>query len=308
MERGSLKNRLFILCLTLFLAVSTALYFIPSERDDKALAEDIAAIKLFHEVTTQSTSGLSVEFVNVGQGDCTFISCNGRNMLIDSGEGEYHQLVGDFLRKRNVTHFDYVLLSHPHSDHAGGMKKIIENYSIGTFLLPDVKGMNMEKDDPYFDMLSQLEEKGVYGKTVTAGEIYRLSDAEIEILGPLRTDDEENETSVICMLKYGESKFLFTGDAPVSEELDLIESGADLDCDVLKVSHHGSNDATSDEFLDCARPEYAVISVAEYNEYRHPHGKTLKKLLRRDISVYRTDKNGTVRFRIPHKNSEIMLP
>lgn len=308
MEKESLKNKLFILCLALIFIVSTVIYFIPSERNNKRWAEDIGAMKLFYEVTTENTSGLTVEFVNVGQGDCTFISCNGRNMLIDGGESEYNQIIHDFLQKRKVTHFDYVLLSHPHSDHGGGMEAIIRNYSIGTFLLPEVNQKSIEKDDFYFDVLSQIEENDVQSKIVTAGETFRLSDAEIEILGPLGNSDEENEMSVVCMLKYGKGRFLFTGDTPESEEKDLIESGADLDCDVLKVSHHGSKDATSYEFLKEASPDYAVISVGEYNEYKHPHGKTIKNLLKHDITIYRTDKDGTVKFRIPDEKSEIILP
>jgi len=307
MERGSLKNKLFILCLALILIVSVVFFFIPSERNNR-WAEDIGAVKLFYEVTTESTSGLTVEFVNVGQGDCAFISCNGRNMLIDCGESEYNQILQDFFDKRKVTHFDYVLLSHPHSDHGGGMEEIIENYSIGTFLLPEVNEENMEKDDFYFDIFSQLEENNVQSKTVSAGETYRISDAEIEILGPVEKSSEENEMSVVCMLKYGKSNFLFTGDTPEYEEKELIESGADLDCDVLKVSHHGSSDATSDEFLKETSPDYAVISVGKYNEYKHPHGKTIKNLLKHDVVIYRTDKDGTIKFRVADEKSEIILP
>ena len=307
MERRSLKNKLFILSLGLFFLVSTILYFIPSVRSNENWAEDLAKANLFYKVTTEKHSGLTVEFINVGQGDCTLISCDGINMLVDCGEKEHYQIVIDYLRKRNITHFDYVLLSHPHSDHGGGMKEIIENYSIGNFLLPQINEGSPEKNDFYFEMISALEEKEVSHKQVTAGEIYTLSDAEIEILGPLETSDDENEMSVVCMLKYGDKKFLFTGDAPVSEELDLIENGADLDCDVLKVSHHGSKDATSDEFLRKATPEYAVIGVGEYNEYRHPHWKTVKKLMKKDIAIYRTDRDGTIKFRVPDKASEIIV-
>lgn len=307
MERRSLKNKLFILFLVIFFLVSTILYFIPSVRSNENWAEDLAKANLFYEVTTEKHSGLTVEFINVGQGDCTLISCNGKNMLIDCGEKEHYQIVRDYLGMRNITHFDYVLLSHPHSDHGGGMKEIVENYSIETFLLPQVNEENLEKDDFYYHILLSIEKNNISDKQVKAGEIYRLSDAEIEILGPLETSDDENEMSVVCMLKYGDKKFLFTGDAPVSEELDLIENGVNLDCDVLKVSHHGSKDATSDEFLRKATPEYAVIGVGEYNEYRHPHWKTVKKLMKKDIAIYRTDRDGTIKFRVPDKASEIIV-
>lgn len=291
----------------MFFLVSAVLYFIPSLKGNENWAETLAEMNVFYEVTTEKHSGLTVEFINVGQGDCTLISCDGRNMLIDCGEKEHYQIVRDYLRKRNITHFDYVLLSHPHSDHGGGMKEIIENYSIGNFLLPQINEESLEKNDFYFEILSTLEEKEVSHKNVKKEEIYRLSDAEIEILGPLEINDEENEMSVVCMLKYGDSKFLFTGDAPVSEELDLVENGVNLDCDVLKVSHHGSNDATSDEFLRRATPDYAVIGVGEYNEYRHPHWKTVRKLMKKDIAIYRTDRDGTIKFRVPDKNSGITV-
>ncbi len=308
MGRKSLKNKLFILFLLIFFLVSVVLYFIPSVKEDEKWAEKLAELNVFYQVATENNSGLTVEFVNVGQGDCTFISCNGKNMLIDSGESEYYQIVEDFLKKRKITHFDYVLLSHPHSDHGGGMEKVIDNYSIGAFLLPDVNEKSIETDDFYINMMLSLRERDISYKKVAVGETYILSDAEIEILGPVSISDEENEMSVVCMLKYGDKKFLFTGDTPVNEELQLIESDVNLDCDVLKVSHHGSNDATSDEFLSKADPDYAVISVGEYNEYKHPHGKTVKKLMRNNVSIYRTDRDETIRFRIPDKNSEIILP
>ncbi len=307
MERRSLKNKFFILSLLLFFLVSTILYNIPSLKVNEKWAEDLAKANLFYEVTTKKHSGLTVEFINVGQGDCALISCDGKNMLVDCGEKEHVQIVRDYLKKRNITHFDYVLLSHPHSDHGGGMEEIIENYSIGTFLLPEVNEESLEKDDFYRQMLLSLEEKEVSGKQVTAGEIYRLSSAEIEILGPLENSEDTNEMSVVCMLKYGNKKFLFTGDTPISEEFELMENGVNLDCDVLKVSHHGSKDATCDEFLNKATPDYAVISVGEYNEYRHPHWKTVKKLMKKDVAIYRTDRDGTVKFRIPDKNSDIIV-
>ncbi len=118
--------------------------------------------------------------------------------------------------------------------------------------------------------------------------------------------EEINNMSVVAMVEYGDNKLLFTGDVERKGEELMLSDGIDLDCDILKVSHHGSKDSSGADFIKAASPRFAVISVAEYNEYNHPNGKTLKTLLKEDVNIYRTDFDGTVSFYAESPDSEIV--
>ncbi len=307
------KNKYTILIIALIVLISGVVTYFQNNADeaetttDTNWAEDLANAGILPGSTGGSTSsGLSVEFIDVGQGDCTLITCNGKNMLIDCGESEYYQIVKSYLKNKNITRLDIVVATHPHSDHIGGMYMLIEDFDIGTFVMPKLTKSSTPTTKTYLKMISALKEKSVSPEYSQVGKTYYLSDTEIEILGPVENSDELNDMSVVCMLKYGKSKFLFTGDAETAAETAMMNNGADLKCNVLKVGHHGSNTSSSERFLKKADPDVAVISVGEDNEYYHPHTKILDRLLKRDVTIYRTDKDGTLRFYVLSETSDII--
>lgn len=316
MSERKRRNKLAVLILALVVLVSVVFTYLTKENGEASheanttsWAEELANAGLFHGQTESSYSaGLSVEFIDVGQGDCTLVTCDGKSMLIDCGEEEYYQIVRNYLENKRISRLDIVVASHPHTDHMGGMYKLIEDFEIGTFIMPETEKEDTPTTELYQKMISALKEKEITPEYSQAGKNYYLSDAEIEILGPVKNAEELNDMSVVLMLKYGKSKFLFTGDAEEDEEIDVIESGADLKCNVLKVAHHGSDKSSCEKFLKEANPDAAVISVGEYNEYYHPHTVVLERLLEKDVSIYRTDEDGTVRFYVPSETSDITYP
>ena len=304
---GKRKNKDTRIIFVLILLISGIItYFQNNGETEHNWAQDFADAGILPGETTPS--GLTVEFIDVGQGDCTLISCDGKNMLIDCGEREYYQVVKNYLQGKGITRLDIVVATHPHSDHIGGMYMLIEDFDIGTFIMPKTSKGNTPTTKTYLNMISSLKEKSVSPDYSVVGKTYNLSDAEIEILGPVKDSDDLNNISVVCMLRYGKSKFLFTGDAETPVELDMIDNGANLKCNVLKVSHHGSTTSTGEKFLKKADPDVAVISVGADNDYDHPHAKVLDRLLKRDVNIYRTNEDGTLKFYVPSTDSDIVYP
>ena len=310
---GKRKNKYTIIIFVLILLVSGIITYFQNSNEtgneretEHNWAQDFADAGILPGETTPS--GLTVEFIDVGQGDCTLISCNGKNMLIDCGEREYYQVVKNYLQDKGISRLDIVVATHPHSDHIGGMYMLIEDFDIGTFIMPKTSKGNTPTTKTYLNMITSLKEKSVSPDYAVVGRTYNLSDAKIEILGPVNDSDDLNNISVVCMLTYGKSKFLFTGDAETPVESDMIDNGANLKCNVLKVGHHGSTTSTGEKFLKKADPDVAVISVGVDNEYDHPHAKTLDKLLKIDVIIYRTDEDGTLKFYVPSTDSDIVYP
>ncbi len=236
----------------------------------------------------------SVTFLNVGQGDCEIIQlADGRVILIDCGESEQWKTVATYLDKENIETIDYCIATHPHSDHMGGMSYIIERYNIGEFYMPNAVGTTKVYDA----MLDALEDKDAAVLEASAGTVMIDEDSvKAEFLAPVSEEyDDLNNYSAVLKLTYGDTSFIFSGDAEEKSEKEMIKKySGSLKSDVLKVGHHGSSTSSCDEYLDAVDPEYAVISCGKDNSYGHPHDETLEALSRRGIKTYRTDEDGTV--------------
>lgn len=235
-------------------------------------------------------------FVDVGQGDCIFLrSPSGKTMLIDCGEYSEYEAVESFLEEQNVSKLDVVVATHPHSDHMGGMRLIIQNYDIGTFYMPDKE----HTTNAYEKMIEHLLEKDVDTVFATAGNSIDWDDeVEAMILSPIEgvKYSDLNSYSIAIRFEYGEMSLLVAGDAERDAEELMLErfTPDELRSTVFKASHHGSSTSNSEEFLNAIDPECVVIQLGANNDYGHPHEEVLDRFFELYVDIYRNDIHGTV--------------
>ena len=235
-------------------------------------------------------SSFEVHFVDVGQGDGALVLCDGHAMLIDGGEAAASSKIYAYLKNHQVDYLDYIIATHAHSDHIGGLSGALNYATVGTALCPVT-----DYDSRAFDsFVKYLDRQNVAITVPQAGDTFSLGSAVVQILGPQKAYEEPNDTSIVLKISYGETAFLFTGDAERAAEADILDAGYDLSATVLKVGHHGSDTSTSYPFLREIMPEYAVISVGADNPYGHPTEATLSRLRDAGAAVYRTDLQGTI--------------
>lgn len=251
------------------------------------------------EVASVTTSGakpsnekMYVHFIDVDQGDSIFIELpNGQAMLIDAGEESQADKIITYIHQQGYDSLDYVVETHPHADHMGGMADVINNFNVANvYLSPTI---NTTK--AYENMLTAIENSGAKTYSPMVGDTI-LNDGNllVEVVAPKVVDNDElNNSSLVLKLTYGNNRFLFTGDAEKSEEDGI---WTNIKCDVLKVSHHGSDSSTTANFLKKVEPTYAVISVGIGNSYGHPDDTILKRLADKGVQTFRTDLQGTIVF------------
>ncbi|MCR5522495.1 MAG: MBL fold metallo-hydrolase [Clostridia bacterium] len=252
------------------------------------------------------SGGMSVYFIDVGEGDCSLIVCDGKTMLIDSGERASYDSVAMTLDSLGISRLDYIVATHMHSDHIGALSEVLNDYGTDLFLMPKLPLELTPTSKAYSDMLEALVANDVEVRETVAGDTYSLGSAVICVLGPLTTETENvNDTSAIIKITYGEVSYLFTGDAEAEEETALLSAGADLKADVLKVAHHGSGSSSCSEFLRAVSPLVCIISVGAYNDYGHPNDAVVRRLSGYTKKIYRTDVCGTVCVRTDGEKTEV---
>lgn len=254
------------------------------------------------EPAIPENSTFSIHYIDVGQADAALIECDGDYMLIDGGNKADSSLIYTVLKNASVSKLDIVVATHAHEDHIGGIPGAY-NYTTADLTLCPVTEFDT---DAFGDFKKYADSKGGGITVPSVGDKYTLGSASVEILGVNSTDDANN-CSIVLMVTYGETKFLFTGDAEREAEQIILDSGADLAATVLKVGHHGSEDSTTYPFLREIMPQYAVISVGEDNSYGHPTENTLSRLRDADVKVYRTDMQGDIYCTSDGKNVTITV-
>ncbi len=232
---------------------------------------------------------LQVHFIDVGQADCALILQGDGAMLIDAGNNNDGDLVVDYLRDLGVTSLTYAVGTHPHEDHIGGLDTVLRKIPVENLLMPRI-----QTDTKTFeDVLDAAMDRGLSITAPRQNDTFSVGAAVVTALQCLETDDLNN-ASLIFRLDYGDVSFLFTGDAEAEAEEAVLGSRVPLNCDVLKVGHHGSSTSTTEAFLLAVSPDYAVISCGVGNDYGHPHRETVNALDAAGITTFRTDRLGTV--------------
>ncbi|WP_283693277.1 ComEC/Rec2 family competence protein [Clostridium perfringens] len=250
-------------------------------------------------------SGMSVTYLNVGQGDSELIQVNGINMLIDAGTNAgANDLVKD-LKNRGIKTIDIAIATHPHEDHIGGMDEVLENFDVKSFYAPKVA----HTTKTYENMLKAVKNEGLKIKQIKEGTKIDLGkDTEVQVYSPVKSQYEElNNYSPVMKISYGQNSFMFTGDAESLVEKEILNENKDLKADVLKLGHHGSHSSSSEEFLKAVDPSIAIVSCAKDNKYGHPHKETMSNLKKAGITVYETFRDGDITISSNGKKLDVKL-
>ncbi|WP_256760291.1 MBL fold metallo-hydrolase [Cohnella sp. WQ 127256] len=262
-----------------------------SSSSTSSSAKDTSSLKA-DKIKAPAKGKLSVYFLNVGQGDATYIkTAAGDDILIDAGKNDAGDIVVNYLKQLGVDDIEILISTHPDADHVGGLDTVLEKFKVKAVYAPKVS----HTTDTFKDFLLAVKKEGLTIKEAKAGVTLPLKGVTAKFVGPTKSyGDDLNDWSAVLHLAYGSNSFLFTGDAEKKAENDMIAAKETLKADVLKAGHHGSVSSTSAAFLKAVAPKYAIISVGKNNSYGHPAATILNRLKTAKVTTYRTDLNGTV--------------
>lgn len=240
-------------------------------------------------------SPLAVHVLDVGKADSIFIECDGHSLLVDGGTADRGEQVASYLKKRGVKVLDYMVNTHPDSDHIGGLKNVLLDFPVKHYFSPALSKNLLPDSSEYRNVQKALKTKKVKEEHPKAGNRFPIGRLSVQVVGPVRPASSTNNNSIILKLTFGETRFLLMGDAEKEEEQTLLANGEDITADVLKIGHHGSDTSTTPEFLNAVKPKYAAISVGD-DSNNLPKASVSRRLMDAGTTVYRTDINGTVIF------------
>lgn len=249
--------------------------------------------------TKTDNNNLIVSYIDVGQGNGVLIQNGKENIVIDGGDKSNSDKFVSFLKSRKVSNIKYMVASHYDSDHISGLIEAMDQFNIENIINPGYS----KDSQTYKDFVKKRKSTNAKIIVPNIHDEFYVDDLKIKVVGPTSYDmSEENDRSIVLKLTYGNTSFLFPGDAAKQSESSMIYTGENLKSDVLMLGHHGSKYSTNDFFLDEVNPKIAIISVGENNRYNHPSKAVLSKLKSRNIQVFRTDKDGDIILESDGKN------
>ena len=237
-----------------------------------------------------SSDSFKMHFLDVGQALSVLVECDGQYMLYDGGNVDDGSMVVAYLQNQGVEELQYVFCSHAHEDHVGGLAAALAYFPANHVYSPVTEASTT----CFKNFVKYTQQQGLQVEVPAVGAVWQLGSATVTQLGPVGQYSDTNDTSIVLRIDYGATSFLLTGDMEATAERDLVNSGANLNVDVLQVGHHGSSTSTSYVFLNAVLPEMGIISCGVNNKYGHPHEETLSILRDADVDVYRTDLLGTI--------------
>lgn len=241
---------------------------------------------------------LYLYMIDCGQGDCFLLEYNHQFAMIDCGDNQKKVL--DFLKNKKVDELQFIVATHPHDDHIGAMEAVLDNYKCNLIYIPKTH-TDVQVSDWYINLRSKMRSKKIPVVNPKENDKFMLGDVEFNVLEqftPKEADYDVNNYSTVIKCSYGKNDILFMGDAEKEVEKQILKEGDEVKAKILKVGHHGSTTSTTKEFLDAVSPEYALISCGLENKFNHPTQKVLDRLKENEVSVYRTDENGSVKVTI----------
>ena len=242
----------------------------------------------------------SVHFIDVGQGDSELIVCNKKTVLIDAGEKDKGLLVVKYLKDCGIKKLDYIIATHPHTDHIGGLNEVINSFEVGEIIMPKISLRLTPTSYTYKKFLQNIKNKKIKVRKATKGDVLNFGNGYVKIIGPVSENYSNlNNFSVGCIFKHNGFSFLFCGDMEKDAEKDVLKTKENIKADVFKLSHHGSRTSNNIDFLEAVRPSYCVVEAGKNNRYNHPHKYVMKLLKRLNVKkTFQTKNDGTVVFLI----------
>lgn len=247
----------------------------------------------------------AVYYLDVGQSDCSIVVCDGEVMVIDTGS--YPQLldIQEALYSLEVEKISYLVITHQHDDHMSGAERLLGLYEVENIIMPKLSEDNAVNSETYNRLLHTIADNKVNPIAAQSIQSFNLGSAAIDILSPQKQYKELNNMSIVMKITYGETSFLFQGDAESPVENALLSSDINLSADVLKLGHHGSKTATTEKYLEAVKPNIAIVSCGQGNSYGHPRVTVMEYLVERGIDYYVTVDNGDITVASNGKNIEV---
>lgn len=286
-----MKNKFKIIFIIIVVVVFTFVYANNKTVIDDVLMEienEFFPVDVLDSVKLKVNGDLNVYYLDVGQADSILIENDGLFMLIDAGNNADGDNLVNYFKSLGIDTFEHVIATHAHEDHIGGMDDIINNFKVNNFYMPDA----VVTSKTFEDLITALEENEVALQVPNINDMFILSGCKFKVVHIDNETEELNDTSIVLRGLYGNTSFLFMGDATSNVENNILDSN--IDSDVLKVGHHGSRYSTINKFLNEVTPSFSIISVGEDNSYGHPYSSTITKLKKVNSKVYRTDIDGTI--------------
>lgn len=239
-------------------------------------------------------SDFAVYYLDVGQSDCTIVICDDKVLMIDCGTYNQLNTIRQSIHSLEIDKIDYMLITHQHDDHMGSAVNLIEDLTVKNFIMPRLMQSNNVESKAYNVLINTFDSKKINKIPAQDCKSFMLGEALVEILAPTVQSNNLNNMSVVLKITYGDTEFLFQGDAESKIENDLLRSDYDIDVDVLKVGHHGSKTSSTDKYLDATSPQIAIISSGYGNNYGHPNGTILERFEQEGITAFSTFLNGDI--------------